>query len=112
VDRFGPTPHEVETLLTLVAMRPAAMRLRTPRVTWKNERLFVTLPDAGEDAWFHAHRFQPFLAALAGSGRRYVLKDSAAGRLRAIVQDVRSLADGAAVLEALADATEAVVEDV
>jgi len=107
VDRFGPTPPEVETLLTLAAMRPAAMRLRTPRVTWKNERLFVTVPDPGEDAWFHAHRFQPFLAALAGLGRRYVLKDSAAGRLRAIVQEVRSLADGAAVLEALAEATEA-----
>jgi transcription-repair coupling factor (superfamily II helicase) len=109
-DRFGPTPPEVETLLTLAAMRPAALRLRTPRVVWKNERLFVTVPDPGEDPWFHQHRFQPFLAALDALGRRFALKDSAAGRLRAIVQDVSSLADAASTLEALADLTTATPE--
>lgn len=71
-------------------MRPAAMRLRALRVTWKNERLFVTVPDPGEDAWFHAHRFQPFLAALARLVRRCALQDSATGRLRPIAREARA----------------------
>ena len=104
VDRFGPIPTEVETLLTLAAMRPVAMRLRLPRVAWKNERLFLTVPDPTEDPYFHTHRFQGFLAALEAGSRRYALKDSRAGRLRAIVQDVPTLAAAAEALEGLAAA--------
>jgi transcription-repair coupling factor (superfamily II helicase) len=103
VDRFGPTPPEVETLLTLAAMRPPAMALRLPRVTWKNQRLFLTVPDSTEDLYFHQRLFQPFLAALPALGRRYVLKDSKAGRLQAIVQDVPTLAAAREVLGELAD---------
>ena len=109
-DRFGPTPPEVETLLTLAAMRPAAMRLRLPRVVWKNDRLFLTIPDPADDPYFHEHRFQAFLGVLSESGRRYALKDSTSGRLRAIVQEVRSLGDAAALLESLADAVGAKTE--
>ncbi len=103
-DRFGPVPHEVETLLTLAAMRPLAQALRLPRVTWKNERLFLTVPDPTADPYFHAHRFHAFLAALDGSGRTYVLKDSKAGKLQAIIQAVSSLADARSALAGLVEA--------
>jgi hypothetical protein len=65
----------------------------------------VTVPDPGEDAWFHAHQFQPFLAALAGLVRRCALQDSAAGRARAIVQEARALAAGAAAHSSLISST-------
>ena len=104
VDRFGPAPGEVETLLTLAAMRPLAMSLRLPRVSWKNARLFLTVPDPSEDPYFHQHRFHGFLAALDGSGLKYALKDTKAGRLQAIIQNVPTLADARAVLAGLAEA--------
>ena len=102
-DRFGPAPPEVDTLLGLAAMRPLAMRLRLPRVVWKNERLFLTVPDPKDDPYFHTRVFDRFLGALNGLDRRYAMKDSRTGKLRAIVQDVPTLADARAVLETLAD---------
>jgi len=105
-DRFGPAPSEIDTLLRLAAMRPLAMRLRLPRVTWKNERVFLSIPEPSEDAYFHQRMFNPLLEALAGLGRRYVLKDSRTGKLRAIVQDVPTLGDAQDVLSQLADAVD------
>ncbi|MEM6327479.1 MAG: transcription-repair coupling factor [Bacteroidota bacterium] len=101
-DRFGPVPAEVDTLLTLARMRPEAHRLRLPRVVWKNERLFLTIPDPETDPFFHQTVFEPFMAALGESGRRFVLKDSRTGRLRAIVQEVRTLTEAEGVLAGLA----------
>ena len=103
VDRFGPAPAEVETLLTLAAMRPLAMNLRLPRVSWKNTRLFLTVPDPAEDPYFHQHRFHGFLAALDASGLTYALKDTRAGRLQAIIQNVPTLADARVALAGLAE---------
>ena len=100
-DRFGPVPPEVETLLTLGALRPLAQGLRLPRVAWKNQRLFLTIPKATADLYFHQHVFEPLLARLGELSHRYVLKDSKTGRLRAIVQNVATLAEARAVLEAL-----------
>ena len=105
-DRFGPAPPEVDTLLGLAAMRPLAMRLRLPRVVWKNERLFLTVPDPKDDPYFHTKLFDRFLQALNGLPQRYAMKDSRTGKLRAIVQNVSTLADARVVLESLADATE------
>lgn len=103
-DRFGPVPEAVESLLTMARMKPLAERLRLPRVTWKNERLFLRFSAEGDDAYFYEHLFQPLLAALGEMKRRYVLKDSKSGRLRAIVQDVRTLDDAAQILSDLTDA--------
>ncbi|MEM1054677.1 MAG: transcription-repair coupling factor [Bacteroidota bacterium] len=100
-DRFGPVPPEVETLLTLSRMKPSAHAMRLPRVVWKNERLFLTVPDDA-DPYFHAFVLEPFMAALAATGKRYVMKDSRSGRLRAIVQQVRTLAEAEALLATLA----------
>ena len=105
VDRFGPAPPEVETLLTIAAMRPLALQLRLPRVSWKNARLFLTVPDPTEDAYFHQHRFHDFLGALDRSGLKYALKDTKAGRLQAIIQNVSTLADARNVLAELVAAT-------
>lgn len=102
-DRFGQAPEAINTLLRLAAMRPLALRLRLPRVSWKNQRLFLTIPEPSEDAYFHTRVFNLLLAALGSLGRRYVLKDSRAGKLRAIVQDVSTLADAEAVLARLGD---------
>ncbi len=103
VDRFGPAPAEVETLLTLAAMRPLALKIRLPRVAWKNERLFLTVPGQADDPYFHAHRFHAFLAALDASGRRYALKDTKSGKLQAVIQNVPSLEAARAALAELAD---------
>ena len=110
-DRFGPAPDEIDTLLSLAQMRLPAMRLRLPRVTWKNRRLFLTVPEPSEDAYFHTRLFNPLLEALGGLDHRYVLKDSKrSGRLRAIVQEVTSLEDALAILTALADAVDLALE--
>ena len=88
-------------------MRPTAMRLRLPRVTWRNQRLFLSIPEPSEDSYFHLKLFNPLLEALNGLGQPYAMKDSRAGKLRAIVQNVPSLRDAEAVLEQLADAVDA-----
>ena len=109
-DRFGPAPEAIDTLLTLAAMRPLAMRLRLPRVVWKNERVFLTIPEPADDPYFHTKLFNPLLEALGALDYRYVLKDSRSGRLRAIVQGVSTLDAARGALARLAEATEAAVE--
>ena len=105
-DRFGPIPHEVETLLALAAMKPGAQRLRLPRVAWKNKRLFLTVPDQNSDPTFYTHVWQDLLDALGASPNRFVMKESRTGRLRAIVQDVPSLSAARDLLDRLGDAVE------
>ena len=106
-DRFGPIPHEVDTLLALAAMKPAAQRLRIPRVVWKNQRLFVTIPDQDSDPTFFATVWQDLLDALGALPQRFAMKESRTGRLRAIIQDVPSLSAARDVLDRLGDAVEA-----
>jgi transcription-repair coupling factor (superfamily II helicase) len=101
VDRFGPIPREVDALLTAAAMKPFAESLRLPRVTFKNKRLFLTLPDPGEDAAFYERDFQPLLARLETLNHRFALKEGKNKRLRAIVQDVPDLPSALTVLDRL-----------
>ncbi|MCH8031979.1 MAG: transcription-repair coupling factor, partial [Bacteroidetes bacterium] len=97
-DRFGPVPQAVDTLLQMAQMKPLAHALRLTRVSWKNERLFLTFPDQKNDPYFYAEVFNQLLERLGGLDNQYVLKDSRSGRLRAIVQDVNTLEDGVGVL--------------
>ncbi|MEO0556765.1 MAG: transcription-repair coupling factor [Bacteroidota bacterium] len=106
-DRFGPVPHEVDTLLALAAMKPAAQRLRLPRVAWKNQRLFLTVPDQDSDPHFYTHVWEDLLEALGGLPNRFVMKESRTGRLRAIVQEVPTLSSARGLLDGLGDAVEA-----
>ncbi len=91
-DRFGPVPAEVDALLAVAAIKPLAEALRIPRVTFKNQRLFLSLPDPDSDQQFYEADFQPLLQRLEGLNHRYVLKESKNTRkLRVIIQDVRGL---------------------
>ena len=62
-------------------------------------RLFLTVPDQKKDPHFYAEVFNPLQERLGQLKRRYVLKDSRSGRLRAIVQDVKTLNEAVEVLE-------------
>ena len=90
-DRFGELPAAVLHLITATALRNLGQALRLPKITFKNQRLFLELPDAKEDAYFYDNLFQPLLAKLNALGNRYVMKETAKGRMRVIVQDVPTL---------------------
>ncbi|MBO6574611.1 MAG: transcription-repair coupling factor [Rhodothermales bacterium] len=90
-DRFGPVLEATEGLFRSASIKLLGERLRLPRVVFKNERLFLSVPDDKADPHFYEHIFQPLLQALDGLDRRVALKESRSGRLRAIVQDVPDL---------------------
>ena len=98
-DRFGARPTEAEHLLIAAEMKRLGQRLRLPRVLFKNERLFLYVPSQEEDPTFHERLFMGLLEALNNLGRRYVLKETAGGKLRAIVQNVPALSDAKGILE-------------
>ncbi len=100
-DRFGPIPPEVDALLTAAEMKADAQALRLTRVQFKNQRLFLDLPTQAEDPHFYATDFHPLLERLAGFDRRYVLKETKSGKLRAIVQSVPDLTTAKRLLERL-----------
>jgi transcription-repair coupling factor (superfamily II helicase) len=101
VDRFGELPPEVDHLLAAAEMRFLATQLRLPKVLFKNERLFLYTPSQEDDPYFYERIFYDFLELLSKLDRRYVLKDKDGKKLRAIVQDVRSLAEAKTVLQHL-----------
>ncbi len=100
-DRFGPIPPEVDALLTAAEMRATAQVLRLPRVQFKNQRLFLDFPTQDADAHFYESVFHRLLEALGGLDRRYVMKETSGGKLRAIVQEVPDLATAKRLLERL-----------
>lgn len=101
VDRFGPLPGEVSSLLRATKLRMGARALRLTKVAYRNTRLFLHFPEPTGDSYFYESVFHPLLARLAGLDRRYVLKESKSGRLRAIVQDVPDAGVALDVLERL-----------
>ncbi len=100
-DRFGRLPREVENLMIAAEMKNLANALRLPKVLYKNERLFLYTPDQEEDAYFYENVFYTLLERLSNLGQRYVLKDDRGKKLRAIVQNVPSLAAAKGVLTTL-----------
>ena len=101
-DRFGDPPTPVDHLITAAELRIQGQQLRLPKVLYKNQRLFLYLPSETADPYFYEHVFQPLLEALNTLDRRYVLKDQAdKNLLRAIVQDVPTLADALDVMSTL-----------
>ncbi|MEM1041028.1 MAG: transcription-repair coupling factor [Bacteroidota bacterium] len=100
-DRFGPIPKEVDALLTAAEMKADAQALRLPRVQFKNQRLFLDLPTQDADPHFYESTFHPLLEALGGLDRRYVMKETPGGKLRAIIQNVPDLATAKRLLERL-----------
>jgi len=100
-DRFGPLPEEVTQLIAGVQLKLLGQQLRLPKITFKNERLFLRMASTEEDPWFYEHRFHGLLAALGNLDNRYVLKESRTGNLRAIIQEVTELGQSLAILERL-----------
>jgi transcription-repair coupling factor (superfamily II helicase) len=88
-DRFGPEPEEVERLIVAVKMKVLAGRLRLPRVEFKRNRLFLTVP-AQDDTVFYETIFQPLLASLTSLDHRFVIKE-AGSKTRLIVQEVADI---------------------
>ena len=102
-DRFGPISEPIEGLLLSAELKLAGERLRLPRVVFKNERLFLGIPDDKEDPHFFAQLFQPLLQRLNNLDRRVALKESRSGKLRAIVQQVPDLEAAIKILTRLGD---------
>jgi transcription-repair coupling factor (superfamily II helicase) len=87
--------------MTAAEMKLLAHALRIPKAVFKNERLFLHTPEPDEDPYFFDHVFQPLLERLSGLDRRYVLKDTQGKKLKAIVQEVRSITEAREILERL-----------
>jgi transcription-repair coupling factor (superfamily II helicase) len=100
-DRFGPIAPEALNLFTAAEIKLQAQGLRLPKITYKNRRLFLEMPTQEEDSYFYEHIFHGLLEQLSRLDRRYVLKETASKRLRAIVQDVPDLAAARDILHRL-----------
>ncbi|HEX7071769.1 MAG TPA: transcription-repair coupling factor [Rhodothermales bacterium] len=100
-DRFGELPQEVLNLLAAAELKIVATSLRVPRITYKNERLFLETPGQEDDPYFYEKVFHPLLERFSALDRRFVLKESKSKKLRVIVQDVPTLEGARAVIESL-----------
>jgi transcription-repair coupling factor (superfamily II helicase) len=100
-DRFGEPPLEVENLLASAELKLEGQRMRLPKIVFKNERLFLSMPNTDEDPWFYQNLFHPLLGVLSEMKNRYVLRETKGGRLQAIIQDVPTLGAAKELLEGL-----------
>ena len=97
-DRFGPLPESTCQLFLGARMRLIGQSLHLPRITFRNQRLFLRLPDEDVDQRFYSELFDPFLSALDNLPHSYVLKESKAGKMRAIVQGIPTVGVAHSVL--------------
>src|SRR5690606_3626516 len=100
-DRFGAIPQEVENLLAAAELKIVAGAVRLPRITYKNQRLFLEMPGQEDAPYFYEKIFHPLLERVTGLSRRYVLRESKSKKLRAIIQDVQTLEAARQVIESL-----------
>ena len=100
-DRFGDLPAEVDHLFIAAEMKFLGQSLRLPKVLFKNERLFLYMPSAENDPYFHERMLYRFLEQLSNLDRRYVLKETKQQTVRAIVQEVPGLSDAHRILRRL-----------
>jgi len=98
-DRFGPAPIEVHNLVIASQLKLLAERWRFSRVAWKNERLFLTMPDKA-DSFFYENYFQTLMDQLEKIENRVAFKDSGK-KYRMIVQNVHKIEDGVEILSSL-----------
>ncbi len=103
-DRFGPLPRPAKQLLLGARMRLMGQQLRLPRIAFRNQRLFLQLPDSNADQRFYTQIFEPLLRELDALTHPYVLKESKTGKVRAIVQRILSVGAAHAILCRLAAA--------
>ncbi|MDE2771007.1 MAG: transcription-repair coupling factor [Bacteroidota bacterium] len=101
-DRFGPLPKPAKQLILGARMRLMGEQLRLPRIAFRNQRLFLQLPDSNADQRFYTILFEPLLRELDTLSHPHVLKESKAGKMRAIVQRVPSVKSAHSILCRLA----------
>ena len=90
-DRFGSLPTPACQLLLGARMRLVGHRLGLPRISFRNQRLFLRLPDIQTDQRFYSELYDPLIHALDELPNPYILKESRAGKMRAIVQGVPTI---------------------
>ncbi|MBL7979554.1 MAG: transcription-repair coupling factor [Bacteroidetes Order II. Incertae sedis bacterium] len=95
-DRFGPIPIEAQNLLSVMELKVQVEPLRLPKVQFKNQRLFLTMPP-NEDVYFYQNIFKNILEKVAKTGNRYVLKDTE-GKLRIIIQQIPDMEEAVRVV--------------
>ena len=100
-DRFGDLPPEADHLFVAAEMKFLGQSLRLPKVLFRNERLFLYMPSAESDPYFHERLFRRFLERLNNLDRRYALKETKKQAVRAIVQNVPRLSDAHDMLRRL-----------
>ena len=100
-DRFGQPPPEVEHLALGAQIRIIAEGLRLPRVEFKRNRLFLTVPPQS-DTHFYESIFRGLLQTLSELDNRYVIKEIGS-KTQIIVQDVANSEDALAIMEMIED---------
>ena len=102
IDRFGPLPKPAEQLFRAAEMRLYGQRLRLARIRFRNQRLFLLLPDPNAHPDFMATELERWLGELQVLGHNYYLRESNGHQMQAIVQEVATLADACDLLDHLA----------
>ena len=90
-DRFGPLPEEVDNLFVASDIRLIGQALHLPRIAFRNQRLFLTLPPDSDATYFSQMLFRPLLEFAEEIDHRFVMKESKKGAMRIIIQDVADL---------------------
>ncbi len=100
-DRFGPLPDPAHQLLLGARIRLIGQSLELPRISFRNQRLFLRFPDRSENPRFYSEHMRSLLQMLDELQNSYVLKESKAGKLRAIVQDIPTVQEAYILLDQL-----------
>jgi len=89
-DRFGPIPDSAQQLFLGARLRLIGQTLHLPRISFRNQRLFLQLPENSGDQQFYTELFDPISDTLDRLSLSYVIKESKSGKMRAIVQGVET----------------------
>ncbi len=75
IDRFGPLPYEVESLLKTVRLRWLAESLHFEKLTIKNNTMKGYFVSSGNDSFFQSDRFGSIIAYIKQHPKKTSLKD-------------------------------------
>jgi transcription-repair coupling factor (superfamily II helicase) len=98
-DRFGPVPSEVHNLASAASIRIAAQHLRLPRVEFKRNRLFLSIPEK-KDELFYDNIFEELLEQMSQLDNRFVIKEMRT-KTKLIIQDVPDLDTAVSIMQIL-----------
>lgn len=90
-DRFGPLPDPAFDLIHGAHIRLMGQRLHLPRISFRNQRLFLRLPENSADPYFYSDLYPLLLDTLEEIQMSYILKESKSGMMRIIVQNVKTI---------------------